>query len=265
MEEILADSELIKDDHIQVFKYQETYIIKKIPYSDWVKDYLIIEKDFLINAKKEWIDIHLINKIIFKEDSIYVFYNYIKSEWEIDFFKVGQNFKKLHEMENKYDFPYQYSLENKFIKSRIILKSLLWKEILNKWDYIKKDVIENYWNEVQKRELNTIVHWDFNIWNIVAPNIIIDTEQILIWIPEMDISSFYRLWYRFWDKTAMRQLLLWYWYDKDIEYIKPFLFYKDFRSTIWTIINNKWDKWRISEIENRINNWYNLDNKWVLY
>ena len=274
MKEIINASKLIKDDHVKVFKYWERFIIKKIPYFKQTEDYLIIEKNFLLDAKQNGVDVHVIDKITLEDDYIYVFYNYVKSEWVIDFLKVGQNFKKIHNMNNKYNFPSFYGnyefpqyrdVDKEYDKSRILVQELFWEEILDKWDTIKEDIVTNYSHEVKKLKLNTVVHWDFNVWNIIAPNTIIDTEQMLIWTPEMDISSFYRLWYRFWNKEAMNKLLKWYWYDGDINYIKPFLFYKDLVSTTWTIMNNKWDKGRISEIKNRINNWYDLDNQWILY
>jgi len=86
-----------------------------------------------------------------------------------------------------------------------------------------------------------------------------------MWFIEEDVLQFFRMWYRYWDNNAMNKLLKWYNYDKDLDYIKPFLYYKDMLVTNWLIVVNKWDKNRIKDIEKRIENWYTWDYKWILY
>jgi len=86
-----------------------------------------------------------------------------------------------------------------------------------------------------------------------------------MWIEEDDIVSFFRIWYRYGKKEAMNKLLDWYWYKKQLDYILPYLYYKDMLSTNWLIVNNKKEESRINEIKTRLENWYNWDHIWSTY
>ena len=262
---IIKNSELIKDDSVQVFKYKDEFIIKKKPYSEEIERASYVERDFLNYAKENWIKIHEIVDIIKEWNYLYVIYNYVKANWELDYYKIWENLKKLHLLKKEFDFSEWNEDDTNFEWAEKELEKILWKEILLKWNKIKEQVLKYYEQGISKNTKKCIIHWDFDLWNIIAPDIIIDTEEMRMWPPEYEIVAFFRMWYRYGNKNAMNKILEWYGYTWTVDDLKAYFWYKDLTVTNWLILNNKWDKNRIEDIKNRIEDWYSWDYKWVLY
>jgi len=256
---IIKESKLIKNDPVKVYNYKNKFIIKKREYSAEIIKQINAEKDFLEYAFKNNVKIHKIKDIIVNNGNIYIVYNFVIWTKELDFLETWRNFRLLHKL--KYNYPFSSDI----YRTPLTKLNILWDKEHLIWENIKEKSIKDYNNIFKAKNKNIVIHWDFDLTNVIEPNIIIDTERLRMWIEEDDIVSFFRIWYRYGKKEAMNKLLDWYWYKKQLDYILPYLYYKDMLSTNWLIVNNKKEESRINEIKTRLENWYNWDHIWSTY